>query len=169
MPHSPHSSPRRPIVPIVPSRADPRSEPVPKQLEASSAGEKIEKVSFVDDEAKFRWELFQDAMAFDKLHEGIRGFAKDGEYLLHPTRSSLLHPSYSRPCHPCMALSPRVQFVSRADSTQAKPSRTCSRRSSRPKRIGAGLARFRYVSDAPARCSVSWDEAEKRISRVGAG
>lgn len=55
------------------------SEPVPKKLEASSASqEKMEKVSFVDNEAAFRWELFDDAMAFDKLHEGIRGFAKDG-------------------------------------------------------------------------------------------
>jgi len=55
------------------------NEPVPKKLEASSASQdKIEKVSFVDNEAAFRWELFDDAMAFDKLHEGIRGFAKDG-------------------------------------------------------------------------------------------
>jgi transaldolase len=65
------------------------TEPVPKQLEASSAGEKIEKVSFVDDEAKFRWELFQDAMAFDKLHEGIRGFAKDGQTLKNMLKEKL--------------------------------------------------------------------------------
>ena len=38
----------------------------------------MEKVSYVDNEAAFRWELFDDNMAFDKLHEGIRGFAKDG-------------------------------------------------------------------------------------------
>ncbi len=41
------------------------------------AGE--DKVTFVDDEAKFRWSLFEDQMAFEKLHEGIRGFAKDGQ------------------------------------------------------------------------------------------
>jgi transaldolase len=56
------------------------SEPVPKKLDASNvSGEKIEKVSYLDDESKFRWALFEDNMAFDKLHEGIRGFAKDGK------------------------------------------------------------------------------------------
>ena len=55
------------------------SEPVPKKLDASKVdGEKMEKVSYLDDESKFRWALFEDNMAFDKLHEGIRGFAKDG-------------------------------------------------------------------------------------------
>jgi hypothetical protein len=55
------------------------SEPVPKKLDASKPdGEKMEKVSYLDDEAKFRWAMFEDTMAFDKLHEGIRGFAKDG-------------------------------------------------------------------------------------------
>jgi len=55
------------------------SEPVPKKLDASKVdGEKMEKVSYLDDEAKFRWAMFEDTMAFDKLHEGIRGFAKDG-------------------------------------------------------------------------------------------
>jgi transaldolase len=58
------------------------NEPVPKKLDASNVGgEKIEKVSYLDDEAKFRWALFEDTMAFDKLHEGIRGFAKDGKPL----------------------------------------------------------------------------------------
>jgi len=41
----------------------------------------IEKVSFVDNEAEFRWELLQDQMAFDKLHEGIKKFAEDGQTL----------------------------------------------------------------------------------------
>jgi hypothetical protein len=55
------------------------SEDVPKKLDASKVdGEKMEKVSYLDDESKFRWALFEDNMAFDKLHEGIRGFAKDG-------------------------------------------------------------------------------------------
>jgi transaldolase len=39
----------------------------------------MEKVSYLDDESKFRWAMFEDTMAFDKLHEGIRGFAKDGK------------------------------------------------------------------------------------------
>jgi transaldolase len=56
------------------------SEPVPKKLDASKVdGEKMEKVSYLDDESKFRWAMFEDTMAFDKLHEGIRGFAKDGK------------------------------------------------------------------------------------------
>jgi transaldolase len=43
----------------------------------------IEKISYVDDEPEFRWALLQDQMAFDKLHEGIKGFAADGETLQH--------------------------------------------------------------------------------------
>ncbi|ORY31991.1 hypothetical protein BCR39DRAFT_570364 [Naematelia encephala] len=66
------------------------TEPVPKKLESESAhkaGE--EKVSFLDDEAKFRWALFEDQMAFEKLHEGIRGFAKDGQTLKDLLKSKL--------------------------------------------------------------------------------
>ncbi|WWC85629.1 transaldolase [Kwoniella dendrophila CBS 6074] len=55
---------------------------VPKKLDAKDASSApIEKVSYLDDEAKFRWALFEDQMAFEKLHEGIRGFAKDGQTL----------------------------------------------------------------------------------------
>lgn len=56
------------------------TDPVPKKLDAATshqAGE--DKVSFFNDEPAFRWQLFEDNMAFDKLHEGIRGFAKDGQ------------------------------------------------------------------------------------------
>jgi hypothetical protein len=126
-----------------PELTDSRSEPVPKQLDASASTEKVEKVSFVDDEAKFRWELFQDAMAFDKLHEGIRGFAKDGEYQLGSNWVIPSASAHARRCHLVLVPSPCGQIVSRADSTQAKPSRTCSRRSSRPKRIGDGLVPIR--------------------------
>lgn len=38
----------------------------------------LEKVSFFNDEKAFRWEMNQDAMATEKLSEGIRNFAKDG-------------------------------------------------------------------------------------------
>ncbi|KAF9042950.1 hypothetical protein BJ165DRAFT_1415738 [Panaeolus papilionaceus] len=57
--------------------------PVPKKLDASLAAqaEPIPKVSFIDNEAEFRWTLLQDQMAFDKLHEGIKKFAEDGETL----------------------------------------------------------------------------------------
>ncbi|KAG9044761.1 sedoheptulose-7-phosphate:D-glyceraldehyde-3- phosphate transaldolase [Serendipita sp. 407] len=48
------------------------------ELESS---EKLEKVSFIDNEPEFRWALLQDQMAFDKLHEGIKKFAEDGETL----------------------------------------------------------------------------------------
>ncbi|CAK9786224.1 transaldolase [Cutaneotrichosporon oleaginosum] len=56
---------------------------VPQVLSADKAksAEAIPKVSYISDEAKFRWDLFADQMAFDKLHEGIRGFAKDGNTL----------------------------------------------------------------------------------------
>lgn len=55
---------------------------MPKKLESESASQdKQEKVSFIKDEEAFRWALFEDQMAFEKLHEGIRGFAKDGNAL----------------------------------------------------------------------------------------
>jgi transaldolase len=59
------------------------NEPVPKKLDAAEAAATaaIPKVSFVDNEPEFRWELLQDQMAFDKLHEGIVNFAKDGAKL----------------------------------------------------------------------------------------
>lgn len=57
---------------------------VPKKLSAEAelkSTDKIPKVSFVNDEPEFRWTLLQDRMAFDKLHEGIKKFAEDGETL----------------------------------------------------------------------------------------
>ncbi|KDQ51544.1 hypothetical protein JAAARDRAFT_184912 [Jaapia argillacea MUCL 33604] len=60
-----------------------QNEAVPKKLDAEAAkrGKAMEKKSFVDNEPEFRWELLHDAMAFDKLHEGIKKFADDGEKL----------------------------------------------------------------------------------------
>ncbi|KAK7689356.1 sedoheptulose-7-phosphate:D-glyceraldehyde-3- phosphate transaldolase [Cerrena zonata] len=57
--------------------------PVPKKLDAQAAakGQAFAKVTYVDNEPEFRWELLQDSMAFDKLHEGIKKFAEDGETL----------------------------------------------------------------------------------------
>ncbi|KAF9807900.1 hypothetical protein IEO21_08039 [Rhodonia placenta] len=62
--------------------------PVPKKLDSAAAaqGQPLEKVTFVDNEAEFRWALLDDQMAFDKLHEGIRKFAEDGA-----TLKTLLH------------------------------------------------------------------------------
>lgn len=46
-----------------------------RKLSADSTGEKIAKVS--EDEAAFRFSMNEDAMATEKLSEGIRNFAKD--------------------------------------------------------------------------------------------
>lgn len=45
--------------------------------ESAKKNDPIEKVSYIDNEPQFRWELLQDQMAFDKLHEGIYKFAAD--------------------------------------------------------------------------------------------
>ncbi|KAJ2931814.1 hypothetical protein H1R20_g5280, partial [Candolleomyces eurysporus] len=59
------------------------SDQVPKKLDANFAaeGQPIPKVSFIDNEPEFRWSLLEDQMAFDKLHEGIKKFAEDGQTL----------------------------------------------------------------------------------------
>jgi len=55
---------------------------VPKKLDSNSAkNDPIDKVSYIDNEPEFRWALLEDAMAFEKLHEGIKKFAEDGEAL----------------------------------------------------------------------------------------
>ncbi|KAF8879276.1 hypothetical protein BD779DRAFT_1552410 [Infundibulicybe gibba] len=65
--------------------------PVPKKLDSQAAAkaDPIAKVSFVDNEPEFRWTLLQDQMAFDKLHEGIKKFAEDGEALKKVLREKL--------------------------------------------------------------------------------
>ncbi|KAK4685312.1 transaldolase, partial [Tremellales sp. Uapishka_1] len=66
------------------------TEPVPTKLDSETAHKApIDKVSYINDEAAFRWTLFEDTMAFDKLHEGIRGFAKDGATLKDMLKSKL--------------------------------------------------------------------------------
>jgi len=67
------------------------TDPVPKKLDAQAAAqdEPIAKVTFIDNEAEFRWTLLQDQMAFDKLHEGIKKFAEDGETLKAVLRKKL--------------------------------------------------------------------------------
>ncbi|KAF5393376.1 hypothetical protein D9757_000717 [Collybiopsis confluens] len=64
---------------------------VPKKLDAASAAKDapIPKVSFIDNEPEFRWALLQDQMAFDKLHEGVKKFAEDGETLKKVLREKL--------------------------------------------------------------------------------
>ena len=46
-------------------------------------------MSFIDNEPEFRWALLQEQMAFDKLHEGIKKFAEDGETLKKLLREKL--------------------------------------------------------------------------------
>jgi len=50
--------------------------PVPRALDAAAA-QKLDLPAVHHDEAGFRWALNQDAMASDKLSEGIRAFAAD--------------------------------------------------------------------------------------------
>ncbi|KAI8381022.1 transaldolase [Radiomyces spectabilis] len=49
----------------------------------------LAKVSFFNDEKAFRWEMNQDAMATEKLSEGIRNFAKDGLKLENTLKEKL--------------------------------------------------------------------------------
>ncbi|KAI6016214.1 hypothetical protein EDC04DRAFT_2946705 [Pisolithus marmoratus] len=66
------------------------TDPVPKRLDAQAAqAEPLPKVSFIDNEPAFRWTLLEDQMAFEKLHEGIRKFAEDGETLKSLLRKKL--------------------------------------------------------------------------------
>ncbi|KAF8885401.1 transaldolase [Gymnopilus junonius] len=57
------------------------TDPVPKKLDAQTAvqADPLPKVSYIDNEAEFRWSLLADEMASDKLFEGIRKFASDGQ------------------------------------------------------------------------------------------
>ncbi|KXN91584.1 Transaldolase [Leucoagaricus sp. SymC.cos] len=67
------------------------TDPVPKKLDANAAAQAqpMPKVSFIDNEPEFRWALLQDQMAFDKLHEGIKKFAVDGDTLKDLLRKKL--------------------------------------------------------------------------------
>lgn len=59
------------------------TEEVPKKLEKSQAASlDLQKVSYINDEAKFRFELNEDQMATEKLSEGIRKFAADAVTML---------------------------------------------------------------------------------------
>ncbi|PIL27551.1 hypothetical protein GSI_10702 [Ganoderma sinense ZZ0214-1] len=64
---------------------------VPKKLDASFAAKSdpIPKITYIDNEPEFRWALCDDEMATDKLNEGIRKFAQDGETLKALLRKKL--------------------------------------------------------------------------------
>ena len=54
------------------------TESVPKKLDASNASSlDIEKKSYINDEASFRFYFNEDQMAVEKLREGISKFAAD--------------------------------------------------------------------------------------------
>ena len=67
------------------------TELVPKRLDAAAAAQAdpLPKVTYIDNEPAFRWELLQDACAFEKLHEGIKKFAEDGDTLKNLLRQKL--------------------------------------------------------------------------------
>jgi transaldolase len=57
-------------------------EEVPKKLDANNASSlDIEKKTYVDDEPNFRFDFNEDAMAVEKLREGISKFAADAVIL----------------------------------------------------------------------------------------
>jgi len=49
--------------------------------DAAKAAAEKDKVSYINDEPNFRWELLMDRMATDNLNDGIRKFAEDGAAL----------------------------------------------------------------------------------------
>jgi transaldolase len=64
---------------------------VPKKLNAEEArsAAPMPKISYIDNEPEFRWALLEDQMAFDKLHEGIKKFAEDGQKLKNMLKEML--------------------------------------------------------------------------------
>ncbi|GMF58981.1 unnamed protein product [[Candida] boidinii] len=66
------------------------TEEVPKKLDAVAALQsEDEKVSYIDDEATFRFLLNEDAMSTEKLSEGIRKFSADCVTLLKQLEEKL--------------------------------------------------------------------------------
>ena len=59
-----------------------------KDVDASAL--KIEQESYIDNEAAFRFDFNEDAMAAEKLREGISKFASDAETLKSILRGMLL-------------------------------------------------------------------------------
>lgn len=65
-------------------------EAVPKKLDASAASSlDIEKKSYINDEALFRFDFNEDQMAVEKLREGISKFAADAVTLKDILKSKL--------------------------------------------------------------------------------
>jgi len=66
------------------------TEAIPQKLNASQATSlDIEKKTYVDDESLFRFDFNEDAMATEKLSQGIRSFAADAETLKNILKEKL--------------------------------------------------------------------------------
>jgi len=66
------------------------SDAVPKKLDAAGAKSlDIEKKTYIDDEATFRFYFNEDAMAVEKLREGISQFAADAVTLKDDLKKKL--------------------------------------------------------------------------------
>ena len=66
------------------------TEAVPKKLDASQAsGLSIEKKTYINDEATFRFDFNEEAMAVEKLREGISKFAADAVTLKDILKSKI--------------------------------------------------------------------------------
>eukprot|EP01083_Nonionella_stella_P013063 36859_1 len=66
------------------------TDPVPKKLDSASAsGLDIPKQSYLSDEAQFRFDFNEEAMAVEKLREGISKFAADAVTLKGLLRQKL--------------------------------------------------------------------------------
>jgi transaldolase len=64
--------------------------PVPKKLDASNAHSlDIQKESYINDESLFRFNFNEDAMAVEKLREGISKFAEDAVTLKNILRKKV--------------------------------------------------------------------------------
>jgi len=77
------------IAPVLLEELRKSTDQVPKKLDAHGSFQKEPKVTLVDNEPEFRWELLQDQMAFDKLHEGIKKFAEDGQTLTNVLKEKI--------------------------------------------------------------------------------
>jgi transaldolase len=65
-------------------------EPVPKKLKSEDASSlDIQKQSYINDEALFRFEFNEQAMAVEKLREGISKFAADAVTLKDIMRAKI--------------------------------------------------------------------------------
>lgn len=74
--------------------------PVQKKLDVETAKKEqaLPKVSYINDEPAFRWELLDETMAFDKLHEGI----KKVSYFMSILECILMVMFYSSPTMPLL-------------------------------------------------------------------